>query len=264
MKAHELQSLWERRLDEDWTERGVGYRALGLPFNRWMYRVRRDVFLREAESLDLDLHSARVLDIGSGTGFYVRLWQELGVEAVTGCDLTQAAVDRLARRYPDVPFHRIDIGAPGTDLPAAAFDAVSCMDVLFHITDDHAYRTALENVARLTRPGGTLLLSENFLHVPEQRGPQQVNRTLDRIEAGLDRAGFDVVRRVPMFVLMNAQVDSGLLRRRAWSVVMRAATLTPPTGWLAGALLYPVERRLVRRRLEGPSTELMVCRRRAG
>ena len=38
-------------------------------------------------------------------------------------------------------------------------------------------------------------------------------------------------------------------------------TLTRPTGWLAGAALFPAERRLVRRVRESPTTELLVCRR---
>ena len=87
--------FWEGRLDEDWTETGVGYRALGRRFNTWMYRVRREVFLREVGSLDLDWPRTRVLDVGSGTGFYVQAWRDLGAGSVTGCDLTQAAVDRL-------------------------------------------------------------------------------------------------------------------------------------------------------------------------
>jgi hypothetical protein len=48
-----------------------------------------------------------------------------------------------------------------------------------------------------------------------------------------------------MFVLMNAQVDAGRLRRQAWAAVMRGVMLLPVTGWLAGALLYPLERWLV-------------------
>ena len=70
--------FWEQRLGEDWTLSGVGYQALGRPFNTWMYRVRRSVFLREVSALKLPLQTARVLDVGSGTGFYVRRWQELG------------------------------------------------------------------------------------------------------------------------------------------------------------------------------------------
>ena len=255
------RSFWEQRLAEDWTASGVGYRALGRPFNTWMYRVRRGVFRREVSRLRLDPATARILDVGSGTGFYVQLWHELGFRSVTGCDLTQAAVDRLRDRFPDTVFHRLDISDPVTELPAGAFDAVSCMDVLFHITDDGGHRTAVENLARLTRPGGWCLFSENCLHVPEQRGPRQVNRSLERIEAEAEDAGLEVVRRVPMFVLMNAQVDASRFRRRLWALVMRTVTLLPVTGWLAGALLYPVERWLVRRVREGPSTELLVCRR---
>ncbi|TDQ52419.1 class I SAM-dependent methyltransferase [Actinorugispora endophytica] len=263
MTSHdERRAFWEGRLGTDWTETGVGYRALGRPFNEWMYRVRREVFLREAGALDLDRARARVLDIGSGTGFYVRAWRDLGVGSITGCDLTEAAVERLRPRFPDVRFERLDIADPGDALPEAAFDAASCMDVLFHITDDDRYTAALESVARAVRPGGYFVLSENFLHRPAERGANQVNRTISWITGRLARAGFDVLRRAPMLVLMNAQVDAGPVWRKVWGGALRAATLTEPTGWLAGAALHPLERRLVRARRESPSTEIMVCRRR--
>lgn len=264
----DLRAFWEQRLEGDWTERGVGYHALGRPFNTWMYRVRREVFRREAVALDVDLPTARVFDVGSGTGFYVRGWQEVGVGSVTGSDLTRAAVDNLRRAFPGVPFQQLDISEQSdvseqsADLEPGSFDVVSAMDVLFHITDDDRYRAAIANIGRLVRPGGSFVLSENFLHRPEQRGPHQVNRTLEDITAILDAAGFDVLRRVPMLVLMNAQVDTGRVRRKLWGGFLRAITLTPPTGWLAGAVLYQVEHRLVRRLRESPTTELMVCRRR--
>lgn len=258
----ELRDFWETRLDADWTSSGVGYQALGRAFNTWMYRVRREVFLREVARLDLDWPAARILDVGSGTGFYVRWWQEAGAGSITGCDLTEAAVSRLRSRFPDVRFVRADIADATAVLEPGSFDAVSAMDVLFHITDDTRYRAALDTIAAVLRPGGAFVLSENFLHRPEQRGPHQVNRTLEWITAALGRAGFDVVRRVPMLVLMNAQVDAPIGWRKGWGGLLRAATLTKPTGWLAGAALYPVERRLSRRLRESPTTELMVCRRR--
>lgn len=257
-----LRKFWEQRLAEDWTASGVGYRALGRPFNRWMYRVRREVFLREAGALDFDPGTARVLDVGSGTGRYVHHWQELGVEDVTGCDLTEAAVLRLAERFPAARFHQADASRLGEVFDPASFDAVSCMDMLFHITDDERYRAALASIAEVLRPGGHFVLSENFLHRPEQRGPHQVNRRLEWIAAALAEAGLEIVHRTPMLVLMNAQVDAPVLWRKVWGGALRAVTLTPPTGWLAGAGLYPLERRLVQHRTESPTTELMICRRR--
>ena len=260
----ELRVFWERRLDADWTASGVGYQALGRPFNDWMYRVRREVFLREAARLDVDLSTARVLDIGSGTGFYIDLWQHAGAADITGCDLTEAAVLRLRSKFPGVRFVRADIAEATGALEPASFDVVSCMDVLFHITDDERYVRALETISHVLRPGGTFVLSENFLHRPEQRGAHQVNRTIEWIGDALSHTGFEVVRRVPMLVLMNAQVDAPFPWRKLWGGALRAATLTRPTGWLAGAALYPIERRLTRRLTESPTTELMVCRRRDG
>ena len=65
-----------------------------------------------------------------------------------------------------------------------------------------------------------------------------------------------------MLVLMNAQVDAHPLWRKLWGGTLRAVTLTEATGWVAGAALAPLERRLVRARSESPTTELMICRRR--
>lgn len=258
MATHsELRDFWERRLDGDWTESGVGYRALGRPFNKWMYRVREEVFLREVSRMDPG--GASVLDVGSGTGFYVGLWDRAGAGEVTGCDMTEAAVRRLRDRFPGHRFVRQD-AAELDAFDADAFDAVSCMDVLFHITDDERYTRAVGEFARVLRPGGLLVVSENCLRRPEQRGEHQVNRSLEWITGTADEAGFDLVRRVPMLMLMNAQVDAPAPWRKAWGGALRAATLTGPTGWLAGAALYPLERRLVRARDESPTTELVVFR----
>ncbi|MGI5269882.1 class I SAM-dependent DNA methyltransferase [Nonomuraea sp. CA-218870] len=263
MKPHvELKDFWERRLQSDWTESGVGYKALGRAFNIWMYRVRAEGFRREVTTLGLNLPKCRILDVGSGTGFYVRQWRALGAGSITGSDLTDAAVERLRGRFPDDTFLRLDIADPGDRLEDAAYDAASAMDMLFHITDDTRYRAALHNIGRAVKPGGVLILSENFLHRPEQRSDYQVNHTLPWITAALDEAGFEVLRRVPMLVLMNAQVDAHPIWRKLWGGFLRAVTLTEITGWLAGALLYPLERRLVRVLRESPTTEVMICRRR--
>ncbi|TMR93412.1 class I SAM-dependent DNA methyltransferase [Nonomuraea basaltis] len=258
----ELRGFWENRLRDDWTESGVGYKALGRAFNLWMYRVRSEVFCREAATLPLDPATARILDVGSGTGFYIRHWQLLGVKSVVGCDLTQAAVNRLRERFPGVPFHQLDIAEPGDVLEPGSFDAVSAMDMLFHITDDAQYKAALQSIHRTLRPGGFFVLSENFLHGREQRGDYQTNHTLTWITRALDEAGFEVMRRVPMLVLMNAQVDANPAWRKLWGGLLRAVTLTEQTGGVAGALLFPLERRLVRWLRESPTTELMICRRR--
>src|SRR3954453_7622223 len=101
----DARDYWEQRLADDYSLGGVGFRRLGHRFNAWAYRVRRERFGSAVGRLDLDVAGARVVDVGSGTGFYVTQWLDLGAR-VTGLDLTQVAVDRLRHAYPAASFER--------------------------------------------------------------------------------------------------------------------------------------------------------------
>jgi SAM-dependent methyltransferase len=262
---------WETRLREHYSLAGVGYLRLGRRYNEWMYRVRGDVFDRVVERIAQreERRGWRVLDVGAGTGFYVDRWLRMGAE-VTGLDLTEVAVRELSRCFPAVNFVQADIGGPfGVGslgerlLPPGSFDAVSAFDVLFHIVDDAAYARAFQNIAALLRAGGWFLWSDNFLRHPTERVAHQVSRSLEESRQCVEAAGFDVVERVPMFVLMNYPADTtSKLARWAWTAMVAPAALAEPIGWAVGALLYPVEKALLKRTKESPSTELMVCRKR--
>src|SRR5690625_824439 len=150
MTIEHHDEFWNQRLAEDWSESGVGYRALGRPFNTWMYRVRRHVFLREASALSPAAATA-VLDVGSGTGLYLDWWRTAGASALVGSDLTPAAVQQLSDHFSDLRIEQLDITAGAGPFTPGTFDLISCMDVLFHITDDDLYRQALANMASLLR-----------------------------------------------------------------------------------------------------------------
>ena len=263
----DARDYWESRLRHQYSLTGVGYRRLGQRFNEWMYRVRAKVFARVVTSLPVNWSHARVLDIGAGTGFYLEQWHALGVPAMTGLDITEVAVDSLTQRFPQDRFIRSDIGqeAPAHRplLPADSFDAVSAMDVLFHIVDDEQYARAFANVASLLKPGGWFLWSDNFLRHGTERVEHQASRSLDESERLVRAAGFEVVKRVPMFVLMNYPADTrSKLARLAWTAMVAPAALAEPLGWLVGAALYPLDVWLTGLKRESPTTEIMVCRKR--
>ena len=67
--------------------------------------------MRRLRSLLKELATLDVLDVGSGTGFYIDLWRRLGVRSVTGSDIAEKAVEELSARYPSNRFVRLDIGA---------------------------------------------------------------------------------------------------------------------------------------------------------
>jgi SAM-dependent methyltransferase len=254
---------WEERLEGTFTLGGVGWFGLGESFNRWMYRVRRRVFARTARKVAGDLRGARVLDVGSGTGFYIERWHELGAREVSGVDLTDVAVEGLRERFPEDRFQQVDITAGTGDLPSGQFDAISIMDVLFHVVDDDRYRLAIANLHELLRPGGVLILTENLLHGSWHRGEHQVSRDADWILDLLRTSGFDVLARGPLFVLMNTPVDSNSRLLKAWwwllmNVTARARWLGGPVG----AALYPVETALTAVLREGPTTEIVAARKR--
>lgn len=264
-RPFEAKRHWESVLEPEPGLAGVGYRGLGEPFNRWMYRVRRRVVLRALRPLVGSLPAPSVLDVGSGTGFYVDLWRELGIEAITGLDITDTAVARLRARYPELRFERADIGAGRDRLPEQRFGAVSAFDVLFHIVEDGRYRRAFSNVAALLQPGGLFVFSENFLqNAAEIRIADQVSRTRAEIESILRAERFEIILRRPMFALMNEPVDSAsqLHRRLWWWTTGQLRARGPLFSWVVGAALYPVELAALAAIREGPSTELMICRRR--
>ncbi len=261
----DARSYWEQRLAADYSLTGVGFRRLGPSFNSWAYRVRRERFIGAVGRLDLDPAGAQIVDVGSGTGFYVSAWQELGAQ-VTGMDLTETAVGELAKAYPDGRFVRGDISDPAIveQVGAASADAVSAMDVLFHIVDDAAFDQALTNIRDILKPGGYFLYSDLFVHGATRRVQHRVARPLVDIERAMERCGFDVVERTPLFVLLNDPLDTrNVLYKGLWYAAAALISTSDRVGAFAGKRLYPLEIKLTGTRQESPSTELMVCRRRA-
>jgi SAM-dependent methyltransferase len=101
---------------------------------------------------------ARILDVGCGPGFWVRLFARRGFRGVTGCDLTQAGVDLTARSLEIFRLSgRVDVGnAEALPYAEATFDHVNCQGVLHHTPTP---RRAVEEFARVLTPGGSVCLS---------------------------------------------------------------------------------------------------------
>lgn len=262
MSPFDADAYWENRLRASYDERGVGDIGMSRAYNSYLYSIRRRVFRRCVQQLPIDPATARVLDIGSGTGVYVDEWRRWGASKVTGVDITPTAVARLKAAFPAFSFIQSDIGEASQ--PAEInreYNVVSAFDVLFHIVDDARYQQALKNIFNALSPRGWFLYSENL--VPrESRLAHYVSRNEGSILDALRKNGFEVVSRAPVFVFMNDPVRTrSRVLRRWYSLLHRVAGSGEVIGRLVGATLYPVELAATRIVKRGPGTEILVCRR---
>ena len=262
MIQFDAKEYWEKRLEQNFNLHGVGYQSLGVRYNQWMYRVRAQIFEKKVAPLVREMQNVRVLDVGSGTGFYIGKWKETGVLQLAGSDLTSVAVEKLRAAYPAVDFYQLDIGTSGDVRFLDQFDVISAFDVLFHIVDDSKFSQALKNIYSLLKPGGMFIWSDNFVHQESIKITHQVSRSLSQIETALEQTGFQIVERFPMFYLMNTPVDTrSIMLKKLWGYFTSFISLSELFGQIAGAVLYPLELWLTASQKESPTTELMICKR---
>lgn len=101
---------------------------------------------------DPHFHSpGRFLDVGCGSGDFVERMREAGWET-HGVEISDAAARAGQSRGLSISSGKVE----GARFPAESFDYVRASHSLEHMTDPHA---ALDEMFRILRPGGTLLLA---------------------------------------------------------------------------------------------------------
>jgi SAM-dependent methyltransferase len=203
---YDAAAFWQGVLSAHPDLSGTGEPGLSLAYNRAMYRLREIVVTRELAKEGVKLLGARVLDGGSGVGFWVNYYLRRGA-SVTGIELTEAGATLLRRRFPQAHIVQGDLAE--TD-PGGTFDVVNCCDVLYHITDDTRWEAALRRLARAVEPGGVLLVSDV---VGGWRGPLAAHcrpREKARYQAILQSEGLTAPRATPTHWWLNREL--GVLR----------------------------------------------------
>lgn len=117
------------------------------------YEVSKRLRLVFEEALrDRDLAGRELLDAGCGTGLFSQVATERGA-IVTSVDVGESLLAEVAKKCRS----RRMVGSV-MDLPFAdgSFDVVVCTEVIEHTVDP---RRAVMEVARVLRPGGTLVLT---------------------------------------------------------------------------------------------------------
>jgi SAM-dependent methyltransferase len=269
--SYDPRDHWSR-LHERGDLSSVGQSGLPAELNAWLYRalerrvrwlVRRHRVLDGAKS---------VFDVGAGTGYWVRVWHDLGAPRVDGCDLVPEAIDRLNAAFGPLGdrFVASDIGATDPGLPGGPYDLVSIMNVLLHLTDDAAFERALGNLAGLVAPGGGLILVEPILLDPAYERPPTATQTsrARKIAAYRDpllAAGLELVELRGAVAMANNPIEAGSRAAydrylRWWRWVARRAKASPRSVRWIGPLMLGLDRIMLATGA-APSSKIVLFRR---
>src|SRR5579875_1066849 len=124
----------------------------------------------------------KVLDFGCGCGRVARALQALAPVELHGCDVNARLIAWCVAHLKGT-FQRTR-SKPPLPYPERAFDLVYALSVFTHLTERRAV-TWLQELARVTRPGGLAILS--FLDAPDSQ----------RAAGGLQADGFAIKRSGP-------------------------------------------------------------------
>jgi len=184
--------------------------------DHWWFRGRRQILRRLIARLDPPLPpSARVLDIGCGTGANGPVLAESGRFAV-GIDASPIPLGLDRERGAAGHAARVRGDAARLPFRDASFDLVVALDVLEHLDDD---RAGARELARVIAPGGAAIvfvpaleilwgIQDDVSHHRRRYGRRQL---VDVIGAG----GLDVVRATFFNTLLFAPILAARLAMRA-------------------------------------------------
>jgi SAM-dependent methyltransferase len=269
--SYDPRDHWSR-LHERGDLSSVGQSGLPAALNAWLYRAleRRVRWFARRHRVTEGVTTA--FDVGAGTGYWVRVWHDLGVPRVDGCDLVPAAVERLEAEFGarGDRFVVADIGAADPGLPAGPYDLVSIMNVLLHLTDDEAFRRALASIAGLVAPGGRLILVEPILLDASYERPKSATQTsraraLAAYRDPLLAAGLELVELRGAAAMANNPIEAGSRAAydrylRWWRWVAPRAKASPRSIRWIGPLMLVLDR-LALAAGAAPSSKIVLFRR---
>jgi 2-polyprenyl-3-methyl-5-hydroxy-6-metoxy-1,4-benzoquinol methylase len=266
MESYEPQRFWSERLKKFDSLRGVGFASLGKNYNKWMYKARIRNLNEVTEKFKIDWKNSKVLDIGFGNGFFEEYFKSMGVLEVLGLDINTSTIESVQNRFPQYSFITTDIAETRLE-KENYFDIATCFAVIYHIVDDDKLLNAIKNVAGALKPGGLFLVSGLILEKGtfQQTCAHYKARTKKELEKVISKAGFEIQYITPISIFLNYPLDwkNPIWRKIIsikWKIIIGILTLTEPTGWLAGAIMYYIDGLLLKFVKTGRATKLLIAK----
>lgn len=132
--------------------------------------------LRAFDDAGVELAGARVLDVGSGSGYFLHRLREYGAAECVGIDLLEERVAAARDRYPVLDLHVGD----AAKLPFAdgSFDLVTQFTCLSSIVDDDVRLAAAREMLRVAAGGWVLSFDMRGSRTLGRRKPPNATKTV--------------------------------------------------------------------------------------
>ena len=202
-----------------WTDRAASYSKQNVEeMNDWRRAAWRGLILANAPQKEC----LRVLDVGTGPGFFAILLCEAGYD-VTAVDLTPAMLEEARKNAGSLAgrIRFLEMNAESPDFPDCSFDVVVSRNLTWNLPHpDRAYA----EWARVLKPGGLLLNFDANWYAYLFDGEAQAAYERDRVNSAEQGVwdqnvgeNFDVMediaRRVPLSGIRRPAWDLNLLDR---------------------------------------------------
>jgi SAM-dependent methyltransferase len=162
-----------------------------------MYLKVQEQLEKVFRDLRIRMDGKKVLDAGAGTGVFTKFYVDHGAR-VTAVDISEAALRVIRKKCPMASLMCCDL--KDLDYFKESFDVVHCSDVLYHITDDEAWRQTITNLARGSKR--YLILHDQYMRWRALPGWSHVkSRRFAETKAELSKLGFVERARYPTHIL---------------------------------------------------------------
>lgn len=116
------------------------------------------------------LHDGAVLDLGCGIGFWLVELSQRGARDLTGADLSPRSLELAGKRCAlfDIPAKLTTANAENLPFESGSFSHVNCQGVVHHTPSP---ASAVREIARVLRPGGTATISVYYKNIILRQWP---------------------------------------------------------------------------------------------
>lgn len=121
---------------------------------------------------------ARILDVGCGTGLSGKALRNAGYGNLDGCDLSPEMLQKARATNCYDRLFETNLNEPPVDAADGTYDAATCVGVF---SFGHVLPSAIDEILRILKPGGILVIGLNDHFYDEGSFPQKLD---ELVEAG--------------------------------------------------------------------------------